>query len=157
LRRYRIFFWLAIIIIGLIGLVILWKSQEFNPIQVEWSTASEIDTAGFNLYRSENLTGPFVKINANLIPASGDPLVGGKYQYLDESVEPGRSYYYELEDVENSGATSRHGPIQVSGGGMGRYKIAEFILAGGVVMIGLFGFIRDFLRERRTSPTHETT
>lgn len=82
-------------------------------VVVEWTTATEINTGGFNLYRSERAEGPFVKVNAQLIPAAPDPVVGGKYRYEDASVAPGATYYYQLEDVGLSGATARHGPIAV--------------------------------------------
>ena len=82
-------------------------------VTVEWTTASEVDHSGFNLYRSESPDGPWVKLNPELIPPSGDPIVGGKYSYVDDAVKPGRTYYYQLEDVDLSGATSFHGPIVV--------------------------------------------
>ncbi len=85
-----------------------------SRVVVEWTTGSEINTAGFNLYRSEGADGPYTKINAQLIPASNDALIGGKYRYEDANVTPGATYYYQLEDVELSGATARHGPIAVT-------------------------------------------
>ncbi|HEY65208.1 MAG TPA: hypothetical protein G4O02_11620, partial [Caldilineae bacterium] len=83
------------------------------PIVVEWSTETEVNTVGFNLYRAESPDGPFEKINKELIPASPDPLAGGHYVYTDTNVIAGRTYYYQLEDVESTGATTRHGPIVV--------------------------------------------
>ncbi len=82
-------------------------------IAVQWTTGSEINTAGFNLYRSENAAGPFTRINPQLIPAANDPIAGGKYHFQDDDVKPGQTYYYELEDVELSGASTRHGPIVI--------------------------------------------
>jgi hypothetical protein len=80
-------------------------------ISIEWTTASEIDTAGFNVYRSENSAGPFVKVNAETIPASRDALLGGTYQYEDTNVAYDKAYFYLLEDIEFKGAAERHGPI----------------------------------------------
>lgn len=82
-------------------------------VTVEWTTATELNTAGFNLYRSEISAGPFERVNEDLISASADPLVGAKYVFTDTGVVAGRTYYYQLEDVEIGGATTRHGPIQV--------------------------------------------
>gem|GEM_PF-2508541 len=87
-----------------------------NPssrVTLSWVTASEINTAGFNLYRSENSDGPFARINPQLIPASPDPLHGGRYEYSDLSIVPNRTYYYQLEDIELNGAIVRHAPISV--------------------------------------------
>ena len=91
----------------------VWKSAYDVSVLVEWSTASELDTAGFNLYRSETSTGPFVQVNPELIPASSDPLAGSSYTYEDSDVRPGWTYYYQLEEVEINGSTGRFGPISV--------------------------------------------
>ena len=92
-------------------------AQEPTPaasvVVVEWTTESEVDMAGFNLYRSESPDGPYVKVNAALIPGASDPLLGGKYAYTDTNVVAGRTYYYKLEDVELGGTTTLHGPIEV--------------------------------------------
>ena len=67
------------------------------PVRVDWSTETEIRTAGFNIYRGESLNGPFdVKVNERLVPASLDPMTGGKYSYLDNAAQLGKLYYYQL-------------------------------------------------------------
>ena len=92
-------------------------AQEPTPaasvVVVEWTTESEVDLAGFNLYRSESPDGPYVKVNTALIPGSPDPLLGGKYVYTDTNVVAGYTYYYKLEDVDLDGTTTLHGPIEV--------------------------------------------
>ena len=85
-----------------------------TPVQVEWTTETEMNTAGFNLYRSESPNGPFdFKVNAHLIPASPDPLTGSSYQFTDPTARPGVTYYYLLQEVETTGAVNTHGPIAV--------------------------------------------
>ncbi len=79
---------------------------------VEWTTESEVNHAGFNLYRSENPDGPYVKLNDTLIRASLDPIAGGSYVYTDTTATAGLTYYYKLEDVELDGGTTMHGPIE---------------------------------------------
>jgi hypothetical protein len=96
-------------------------------VTVEWTTATELNTAGFNLYRSEISAGPFERVNEDLISASADPLVGAKYVFIDTGVVAGRTYYYQLEDVEIGGATTRHGPIQVKAE---RRESVEMLWAG---------------------------
>lgn len=78
-----------------------------------WTTASEINTAGFEIYRSEQLEGPYSRINAQLIPASQDQVAGASYQFTDGAITPGKTFYYQLEDVEFGGASTRHPPIEV--------------------------------------------
>ena len=107
--------------IAIVVLFLIWPlmavAQEPTPaagvVVVEWTTESEVDMAGFNLYRSESPDGPYVKVNAALIPGSSDPLLGGKYVYTDTNVVAGHTYYYKLEDVELDGTTTLHGPIEV--------------------------------------------
>jgi hypothetical protein len=106
-------------------------------IVVQWTTATEINTAGFNVYRSERAEGPYTKLNAQLIPAS-DALTGGKYQYEDTTVVAGKTYYYQLEDVEYGGATARHGPIVITAsGGWGQAEWWMGIGVGALVVSAL--------------------
>ncbi|GAB4567566.1 MAG: hypothetical protein Kow0047_19810 [Anaerolineae bacterium] len=105
-------------------------------VVVEWTTETEVDTAGFNLYRSESPDGPYVKVNDTLIPASPDPLTGGHYVYTDTQVIAGRTYYYQLEDVEISGQATRHGPIVVrAAGGWATWLWTGGIIAAGAALI----------------------
>jgi hypothetical protein len=78
---------------------------------LEWETASELDTAGFNLWRSEAKAGPYTKLNADLIPARGGPTTGASYSYDDEAVTNGITYWYKLEDVDIHGVSTFHGPV----------------------------------------------
>lgn len=78
-----------------------------QPIVIRWSTESEVNTAGFNLYRAESEQGPWQKLNPRLIPGSPDPLRGGSYVFTDTQVIAGVTYWYELEEVELSGQATR--------------------------------------------------
>lgn len=78
-----------------------------QPIVVRWSTESEVNTAGFNIYRATSEAGPWQKINGRLIAASPDPLRGGRYVFTDTNVVAGQTYWYELEEVELDGTTTR--------------------------------------------------
>lgn len=107
-------------------------------IVVQWTTATEINTAGFNVYRAERAEGPYTKLNAQLIPAS-DALTGGKYQYEDTTVVAGQTYYYQLEDVEYGGATARHGPIIITASPA--FGVREAVLVIGVLLaVGALAF-----------------
>jgi hypothetical protein len=97
-----------------IGLALSLSSFVPTAVTVEWSTATELNTVGFNLYRADTENGPFQKVNTDLIPASPDPLVGGTYTFTDTNVVAGRTYYYRLEDVETSGAATAQGTVQVT-------------------------------------------
>ncbi len=91
--------------------IVLFGAATPPAITVKWSTASELNTAGFNVLRSDNPNGPFARLNLEVIPASPDPLVGGSYVYTDTIVTPGQTYYYQLEEVESSGVTTPQGTV----------------------------------------------
>ena len=82
-----------------------------RKIILAWTTASEIDNAGFNLYRAESEDGEYVKINSTLIPAQGSPTQGASYQFVDENVRNRTTYYYKLEDIDLNGTSTMHGPV----------------------------------------------
>lgn len=80
-------------------------------VTVEWETASEIDNAGFNIWRSQVADGAYIQINRELIPARGGPLTGTSYRYLDETAIDVHSPWYRLEDVDIYGISTLHGPV----------------------------------------------
>lgn len=78
------------------------------PIRIEWETETEVNTAGFNIYRMEGDEGEFVQLNEQLIPSKGSPVSGASYVFVDEAVASGQTYYYQLEDVEFDNTRERH-------------------------------------------------
>lgn len=78
-------------------------------VTLTWKTATEVDNAGFNLYRAGSKDGSNTKVNNTLIPAKGDATSGARYRVVDE---PGEGeFYYQLEDVDFSGKSTMHGPV----------------------------------------------
>jgi hypothetical protein len=132
-------------------------AQEPTPpasvVIVEWTTESEVDTAGFNIYRSESVEGPYIKINPELIPSSPDPILGGRYIYTDTNVVAGRTYYYKLEDVELGGTTTMHGPIEVVAEASSPSAFVNLAalwpLAVLIAVLALGGVILSWRRSRR--------
>jgi len=116
-----------------------WLAQNAR-VKIEWTTASELNTVGFNLYRRNSVDGAEIRVNPELIPASSEPLTGGEYQYVDRGVEPGRTYFYELEDVEADGLTNRSWETSVTVAKQG-------LLEGGIaIILGLFAALGMLLR-----------
>ncbi len=84
-------------------------------VTLAWETVSEMDNAGFNVYRSESAAGPWMQVNAALIPAAAPGSAEGHaYTWVDAGVQPGLTYFYRLEDVALSGATTLHDPVSVT-------------------------------------------
>ncbi len=82
-----------------------------EQVIVEWETASEQEILGFNLLRGESLTGPVVPLNVQMIPAQAPgSSIGSSYQWEDETVEAGRTYFYWVEALAFDGSPTRHGP-----------------------------------------------
>jgi hypothetical protein len=85
-----------------------WAGDE---VVVTWETAMEIDTVGFNLWRSTD-GGTYEQVNASLIPATAlGGGMGGTYEYVDADVAPGETYAYKLEELEIDGSQNWYGPV----------------------------------------------
>lgn len=68
-----------------------------STVSLSWNAGSEPDLAGYNLYRSESASGPFVKQNSGLI------LVASR---TDSSVVNGTTYFYHVTAVDSTGNES---------------------------------------------------
>lgn len=86
-----------------------------TSVNIAWSTSSEVQNAGFNLYRSSSPNGQFTKLNANIIPALGGQYAGASYSFNDMVPEAG-TYYYQVEDVDTKGVCTLQAPIAVTAG-----------------------------------------
>ena len=82
-------------------------------VSLEWQTATEVDNAGFNVYRATAEDGPYTRVNGALVAAEGGPVSGASYSFLDKGLSPG-TYFYKLEDVDLSGVATLHGPVQAA-------------------------------------------
>lgn len=123
--------------------------QITGEVRLVWKTASQLDTAGFNLYRSDRAEGPYVRINPQLVPATPQAVTGNTYEYVDRNVNSGRTYYYQLEELEINGKSTRFPPATVpvpAALGPGPLLLAA---GGAVALLAVGGFL--FLR-RRTRP-----
>ncbi len=80
-------------------------------VQLDWRTGSEFDNLGFHLYRSTSPAGPWERITTSLIPGLGSSPEGARYRYTETLLENGRTYFYNLEDIETTGRTEIHGPV----------------------------------------------
>lgn len=85
---------------------------EFNSVVISWTTGSEIDTAGFHIFRRNETTGRTVRVTKALIEAKGGPSIGASYRFVDTAV-PSGLYLYYLVEVETTGNVNLYGPIRV--------------------------------------------
>jgi len=93
-----------------------------RKIILTWTTESEIDNAGFNIYRAESENGQYVKINTSLIPTEGAATQGASYEFIDKEVKNRKTYYYKLEDIDLKGKSTFHGPVSATPRLMYRFR-----------------------------------
>ncbi len=85
-----------------------------GAVRLVWTTLTETENLGFNLERACAQAGPFGRLNDSLIPGAGTTSLPRDYSYVDETVSPGATYWYRLEDISVAGQRAFHGPIRVA-------------------------------------------
>jgi hypothetical protein len=110
-------------VLGLVGLLMLFSviqpyaaraavtmvdmtatAQPDGTILVRWVTATELGTSSFRLYRDLAANGPWAEDKiVDEQPAQGDGATGATYNFSDDGVEAGKTYYYLLEEIDTNG------------------------------------------------------
>ncbi len=85
-----------------------------GAVELSWETGSELNNLGFHVYRGASSDGPWERLTATLIPGLGSSPQGARYVYRDTPLANGTTYSYLLEDVETTGRTERHGPVEAT-------------------------------------------
>jgi hypothetical protein len=78
-----------------------------RTVVLSWTTASEKGLVGWNVFRSEEPSGPFTRLNGVAVPAYGDSDSDTGYLYVDDKARPGRRYYYLVEGINSLGLVER--------------------------------------------------
>lgn len=110
----RPFLGLGLLWLLLAAIIAITQFSQPAPITIEWRTETEVNTAGFNIYRASAENGAYIRINEQIIPGKGGPTSGSAYQYVDRDIESGETYFYRLEDVELDNTVSQHPPFESS-------------------------------------------
>ena len=112
-------------LIDLVSFEVLYGS---DGARLTWETGSEIDNAGFRVWRGDGESGECVRIGDALVPALGDEITGAEYLFEDPSAD-GTRRFYRLEDVDYDGTSTFHDPTsrsQALSPGWNRLDGAEF-------------------------------
>jgi hypothetical protein len=78
---------------------------------VRWSTASEVDNFGYDVYRGTSKDGPFERLTRDPIPGAGTTDEPQKYSFVDDKIDPYETYYYYVEAISLAGLRERFTPI----------------------------------------------
>jgi len=84
------------------------EEPPFN--RVKWSTASEVDNFGFDIYRSTAEDGPFERLTSQPIPGAGTVDEPRYYEYKDTSIDPSVEYFYYVESISVDGIREKFSP-----------------------------------------------
>ncbi|MBN1542820.1 DUF11 domain-containing protein [candidate division KSB1 bacterium] len=79
-------------------------SWEQNAVILHWTTESETENMGFDLYRAETAEGEYIRLNDRMISGAGNSQVSQSYSYLDnKELVAGKTYFYKLADISFNG------------------------------------------------------
>ena len=78
--------------------------------RIKWVTASEINNFGFDVLRGDFEQGPFDRINEHTIPGAGNSDMPSRYEFIDETIEAGKAYWYYVESISMSGQREKFTP-----------------------------------------------
>ncbi|MEZ5331661.1 MAG: hypothetical protein R2991_06330 [Thermoanaerobaculia bacterium] len=78
---------------------------------LRWSTASEVDNFGFDVFRALSEDGPFERVNEDTIAGAGTIDTPTRYEFVDTAIEPDRTYYYYVESISLQGEREQFTPI----------------------------------------------
>ncbi len=84
-----------------------------DQVLLEWTTASELGTAAFELFRKGPGDARFVKITDDPIPGLVTAPQGGTYRFVDPTAAPGDTYAYRLVELEVWGSAREAGEFIV--------------------------------------------
>jgi predicted extracellular nuclease len=82
-----------------------------GTVHFSWTTVAEINTLGFNVYRSAELNGSYEQVNTNLVAAMAGTGNGMSYSITDQPLNG--IWFYALEEIDLNGTTTRYPAIMV--------------------------------------------
>ena len=84
-------------------------------VVLNWTTESEVDNAGFYIYRSETKDGEFKVVNPTMIQGAGTTGERNEYKWTDTTAKPNTVYYYRIEDVSHAGVREQLATVRLRG------------------------------------------
>ena len=84
-------------------------------VVLQWTTESEVDNAGFYIYRSETKDGEFRPINSTMIQGAGTTGERNEYTWTDTTAKPNTVYYYRIKDISHAGVREQLATVRLRG------------------------------------------
>ncbi len=84
-------------------------------VVLKWTTESEVDNAGFNIYRSPTKDGEFKVVNPTMIQGAGTTGERNNYTWKDTTAKPNTVYYYRIKDVSHAGVHKQLATVRLRG------------------------------------------
>ena len=91
------------------------EASKEEGVTITWRTESELNSAGFHVWRSLSEDKTYNKITSALISSQGNTSVAQEYSYCDKNVESNVMYWYKVEEISTAGESKFFGPISVMG------------------------------------------
>lgn len=85
--------------------------EEAPKNKLKWTTASEVENFGFDIFRGESEEGPFEKRTETPLPGAGTTDEPQSYLWEDYDIEMGQDYFYYIESISMAGVRERFSPI----------------------------------------------
>ena len=82
---------------------------------LKWTTESELDNAGFYIYRSETWDDEFKVVNPTIIQGAGTTGERNEYTWTDTTAKPNTVYFYRIEDVSHAGVREQLATVRLRG------------------------------------------
>ncbi len=90
-------------------------SADFGKVVLDWTTASELDNLGFNIFRrllaEEDA---WEQVNSDMIEGQGNTSQETNYSFVDSKVIAGQTYVYKLQSVSLNGVLADEKTVEVS-------------------------------------------
>ena len=84
-------------------------------VVLKWTTESEIDNAGFYIYRSDTKDGEFKVVNPTMVQGAGTTSERNEYTWTDTTAKPNTVYFYQIEDISHAGVRKRLATVRLKG------------------------------------------
>jgi hypothetical protein len=76
-----------------------------------WTTASEEENFGYDVYRGDAEAGPFAKLTKQPMLGNGTTSDTHKYAYVDDTIDPCKEYWYYVESISTDGIREKFTPV----------------------------------------------